>query len=205
MMSYYSHHPNFCVLCLIMMMIGSNWYHVVQAQAVIGNGKVILGVNLRGDLLIPYVGDVLGLPLTNPLCMNRITIRNHNGTFSGQERGRKNIEGWGASLSNNGGDACSVTKYVEQIVHNMQWISFQGLSGSSSATSVVGCTTNRMEIIHEFKPSTSPDLMQVNITIANKDSIDFNDVKYRQGMDWDIDPPHLMKQLLIWESKRHQH
>lgn len=169
---------------------------VVSSDSIIGNGKVILGVNSYGNLYAPYVGGILGLPRIDPIRnpSGGILLRNGDGAagkYSAIESGRL-LEGWGAGVKQGGTftSTCGSNKDFG-LGSGMTLFSESGVNGGSTALSVVTCGPDGrrgMYVSHDFTPSASPDLMQAKITLSNSSPNDYNEVHYRRSVDWDIDP-----------------
>lgn len=66
-------------------------------------------------------------------------------------------------------------------------------STASQFRSVVDVTdtalgTRGLRVTHDFHPSASPRLYQVDVTIANTGSAAVADLRYRRVLDWDVEP-----------------
>jgi hypothetical protein len=166
---------------------------IVSSSAVIGNGKVILGVTNYGGLNVPYVGNVLGLPTSDPRELGLIGLRNGDGSigsFAFVEDGNPH-EGWGAGAKI-GGSFTNVCGFTPHFIDGGSLINFTGVNGGSTAMSIVACGTPDLQVTHDFKPSlSSPYMMQVDVTISNNGAVDFDDVQYRRTTDFDVDPTPL--------------
>jgi hypothetical protein len=173
---------------------------VSSSGAVIGNGKVILGVTEYGSLNIPYVGNVLGLPANDPTQTQHIGLRNGDGLI-GQftfVEGRIPNEGWGAGvkIGSSFTNVCGFIGRTDIYRTSVSLTNFTGINGGSTATSIVDCGTPDLLVTHDFKPSLqSPDLMQVNVKISNIGANDFDDVQYRRVTDFDVDPTPIISIL----------
>jgi hypothetical protein len=166
----------------------------VRSDAIIGNGKVIIGVNNYGNLKANYVGNILGLPSTDPRNHGRIGLRNGDGSKIGQySAGASPIfDGWSAGYHDNDFfsyffNGCDIS--IGSGNYYMELNNFTGINGGSTARSTVLCGySGNMMVTHDYKPSISPYLMQVDVTIGNIGDTNFEDVHYRRNMDLDIDP-----------------
>lgn len=147
---------------------------------VIGNGSIFLGVNADASL-----NDTDGIGPSG---------RRGVGLFDGRTFWEATYDGctceaWGA------GDRYTATAVWANTVEN-------GLNASSDAgASVTGFNftpfsaisvvevdgTSAFRVVHNFVPSATPDLYQVNVSITNLGSSAMAPV-YRRAMDWDIEP-----------------
>ncbi|MCC7053430.1 MAG: PEP-CTERM sorting domain-containing protein [Gemmatimonadaceae bacterium] len=150
-------------------------------QAIISNGTVKLGINAQGHLNNAGVG----LRYITP-------AREYESTSDGCE-----CEGWGVGVRS-GGVVTSWGGANDAVggVTNLTNIGFT--SDASSATSTVRLTSGAtLQISHEYKPSSVPNLYEVNITITNTGAATIDDVVYRRVMDWDIQPTAFSENVRI--------
>ena len=145
-----------------------------NAQAIITNGTVTLGVDAAGQLNIPgprssggtgFVGlrdNATGWEATAPGCL---------------------CEGWGAAVQGVGRPV-----YANNALGS-SFFATSFASTATTATSVVGSADGGLSVTHAFSPSATPFLYQVDVTITNTSGADFAGATlYRRTMDWDIEP-----------------
>ncbi len=158
---------------------------VAQADAIITNGTVTLGVNSEGHLNVP------GGPPASGGGGTIVGLRS-NATGSDSTSPGCTCEGWGVALKslNVFGSANDAVGGVQ----NLKLISFT--SSASTATSVTEMTNatgiSLLRISHEYAPlATTPYLYQVKVTITNLTGGDLSagELLYRRVMDWDIPVP----------------
>lgn len=165
----------------------------LEAQAVIDNGTVRLGVNPHGQLNVvdPTFGGV-GL---------QSVASGNDATFAGCE-----CEGWGAGIFHPGGTYDQVWGGANDSFHggpvNLSLQSFA--SSANTATSVVRIlsgATEVLEVTHEYRPSAVPELYEVHVTIANLlgEAVGSGStgLRYRRVMDWDIEPTEFSEFVTI--------
>lgn len=153
-----------------------------QAQAIITNGTgVYLGVDRLGNLDIPDgTGGVVLTPVNSPGWV---------GLYYAPIDGDATAPGClceGFGIAANG-----VSGWVDNSFgispSNLSSVSFA--STAATATTVAALTSNPgFTVTHDFKPSASPDLMEVDVTLTNATGATLNDVRYDRTMDWDIPP-----------------
>ena len=159
---------------------------VAQADAIITNGTVTLGVNDQGNLNVPGGPPSAGDGTT-------IVGLRSNATGSDSTSPGCTCEGWGVALKslNRAGYANDAAGTA-----NLKLISFT--STASTATSVTEMTNggptgiSLLRITHEYAPlATTPYLYQVKVTITNLTGTDLaaGELLYRRVMDWDIPTP----------------
>jgi hypothetical protein len=159
--------------------------------AVIDNGTIMLGVNDEGHLNTPFGSGPpssgsgttsvglrfipTGAEATSPGCL---------------------CEGWGAAVASLGVSGYANVSSDGGAV-NLSLVSFT--STASTAVSVVtisGLTdigvVPVLKVTHDYHPSVSANLYQVDVTIENISGADLGlgatDLRYRRVMDWDIEP-----------------
>jgi len=153
-----------------------------DAQAIITNGVIRLGVQTQGHLNFAGVGlrfiDGSGFQ--------------YESTYGGCQ-----CEGWGVG-SRVGGIVTSWGGANEDVGGRTNLTNVAFTSTASTAISTVRLTTGAtLTITHEYKPSSVPNLFEVNVTISNTGSDAINDVVYRRVMDWDIDPTEFEENVRI--------
>ncbi|MEW6043311.1 MAG: thrombospondin type 3 repeat-containing protein [Thermoproteota archaeon] len=168
--------------------------------AIIGNGNVILGVDNEGQLNVPYRG-VAGLPASDPQFIGWVGLRegNSGSYFASTEPGCL-CEGWGVKVVDTGVTGYANNNYGPPV--NLTPISFSGVDGGTTATSVVevkdGLGTSVLRVTHDYKPSTeTPRLYEVTVTVENLSGVDMNSVLYRRVMDWDVGPTYFNEFVTI--------
>ena len=154
------------------------------AGAIITNGTITMGVNDQGHLNTPYAGDPLGI--------GWMGLR-YNPTGAASTEPGCQCEGWGVS---NGAVSGYANVSVDGVV-NLAVLSFT--STASTATSVVSAAGGIFRVTHDYKPSASPNLYQVNVEITNI-SGSAQPVLYRRVMDWDIYPTPFDEYVTIINS-----
>lgn len=155
-----------------------------QAQAIISNGTVQMGVRALGDLNVgggtPSAGSgttVVGL---------RSVATNSDSTSPGCT-----CEGWGVGLR-----GTSVSGYANSAVGtaNLSLVSFTSTASTARSTVNVldGARNTVLTVTHDYKPNAfTPLLYQVDVSITNKTgaALVAGDLIYRRVMDWDIPTP----------------
>lgn len=61
-------------------------------------------------------------------------------------------------------------------------------STGSAFISIVQHTGGRVRVVHDYHPSPSPNLYQVDVSIDNISALPIGDLRYRRVMDWDAEP-----------------
>lgn len=178
------------------------WTAEVQAQAVISNGSVSLGVNAEGNLNVFSSlgpGGRAGLFVgpwesTAPGCL---------------------CEGWGAGIAGGayGGAGISYNEASGDVVTGgasgalSSFLSDGSLvSAGTFATSTVVMSvggTQLLEITHDYQPSlATPHLYEVTVTITNVSGETVGDgahgIRYRRVMDWDVNPTPFSEYVTIY-------
>ncbi len=177
-------------------MAGSRWYigagvlaatmlaGDAGAQAVITNGTIRMGINEEGHLnygSVPqstrFTTDVVGLRYITPAGLE------FESTADGCE-----CEGWGVGARSGG----TVTSWggANDYFGGASNLSVQSFAATgSTATSKVRLTSGAtLEITHAYRPSSTPNLYEVDVTITNYGASGIDDVVYRRVMDWDVTP-----------------
>ena len=166
-----------------------------EAQAVITNGTIRMGINREGHLNFGSVPQITG---TNVVGLRLVTAAgDYESTADGCE-----CEGWGVgvrtggSVGSNWGGANDATGGVTRL----SVVSFN--STASTATSVVNVTGLSsgygIQVTHDYRPSaTTPNLYEVRVTIRNTGTVAIPDLVYRRVMDWDISPTQFNENVRI--------
>ncbi len=173
------------------------------ADAIIDNGSLVqLGINTTGNLDVP--GGTLSMPSdsttfvglryipTNgeslaPACLCEgwgvANADSATGTFSGYaneiQGGSFDLVVESATVSTGAGEAklkdeSAGTRYSSVV--------------TAPAPPVEGPPAPRVRVTHNFRPSSSPNLYQIDVTIQNIGGGSIGDLRYRRVMDWDIAP-----------------
>ena len=151
-----------------------------QADAIIDNGTVQLGVHDLGHLNVPGGSPSSGGTTAVGL---RYIPTNAEATAPGCL-----CEGWGAADATSG-----VTGFANEssgTSANLSVVSFT--SDASSAVSVVdildGSANPVLRVTQDYHPSAAtPNLYEVTVNIENVSSSPV-DARYRRVMDWDVEP-----------------
>lgn len=135
----------------------------------VGNGVVSLGVNRLGNLVAARDSATIGL---------RFEATGGDALSPGCA-----CEGWGVADAMSG-----LTAYANESAGtstNLRSVSFSGTP--TSATSIVQ-VTDALEVTHTYRPSSSPNLYEVAVTIRNIGATAHGAPRYRRVMDWDVPP-----------------
>jgi type IV pilus assembly protein PilY1 len=154
-----------------------------DAQAIIDNGVVQLGVRALGDLNVP------GGPSSGPSGTTIVGLRSLATTSDSTSPGCT-CEGWGVGIASLG-----ISGYANSAVGtaNLSLVSFT--STASTATSVVDVVVagqSYLRVTHAYAPNAfTSALYQVTVSIENISGQDLaaGDLFYRRVMDWDIPFP----------------
>jgi hypothetical protein len=154
----------------------------LQAQAIISNGTVQLGVDTRGQLNIPGPGSAAGTSYVGL----RYVPTNMGSTEAGCL-----CEGWGAGIAG-GGFSSGVHGYSNNAAGNFNVTPVSFASTASTATSIV-TIGGVLEVTHLFQPSAkTANLYEVVVTMRNLTDQQLgsgaNGLRYTRTMDWDIEP-----------------
>jgi type IV pilus assembly protein PilY1 len=179
-----------------------------HAAAIISNGTVALGVKDTGGLNVRHVAGADGV-LTNvfgPSFNNSGgSVSSVNGTgvrglFVNGPEGYESTfpgctcEGWGAAVASLG-----ITGFDGNGFSNLNSVvSVFGTDGGGNGIATTMATINdgagaaALKVTHDFKPSASQFLYQVDVTIENVSGRDLGsgdtDLRYTRLMDWDTEP-----------------
>lgn len=174
------------------------------ADAYITNGLITLGVNDHGHLNV--AGGQVGIgtdPGASVQGTGTVGLRFNTGgrSYASTEPGCL-CEGWGAGIVSTGDSGGANEDYGG--AHFLELVSFT--STASTATSVVRVMDGLgagagavLEVTHAYKPSTSANLFQVDVSIKNVSGFDLglNDLVYRRVMDWDVEPTRFSEYVTI--------
>lgn len=165
---------------------------IAAAQEVIDNGTVQLGINPRGNLVTGGIGLTF-LPTSGetlaPGCA---------------------CEGWGiADLASGAFGMAGQTFGFENIGPGTIIASGTGTdaaSGGDSAISTVTVTDGAfvVDVEHDFSPSASDNLYQVDVTLLNAGAAEIGQLVYRRAMDWDVPPTEFSEFVTLqgWPAAR---
>jgi type IV pilus assembly protein PilY1 len=159
---------------------------VANAGAIITNGTVTLGVNTTGEL------NVGGGTLSSQGTTTNVGLR-YNATNAESTADGCLCEGWGVGLKSAG-----LAGYANRSVGSggLSLVSFT--STANTAVSVVQVGTSLL-VTHNYHPSASGNLYQVDVSIKNISGAAFaaGDLVYRRVMDWDIEPTAFSEYVTI--------
>ncbi len=150
-----------------------------SAQVIIDNGTVQLGINPAGNLV--DTSNQIGLTFLNT------TASSGEALAPGCE-----CEGWGIADLDTGEFAkAGETFGFSNIAASNVTATGTGtdpLSFGNAATSVTDVADGALslQITHDFKPSASDNLYEVDVMIENTAAGAVGDLVYRRAMDWDI-------------------
>ena len=159
-----------------------------EAQAIISNGTVALGVNELGNLNVP---DGTGGVTLSPT--NSSSIGLYSFAIDGDATSPGCLcEGFGISANGIAGYADIASGGVV----NLSSVSFA--STADTATAVAELTSLAgFQVSQFYHPSASPDLFVVDVTLTNDTGADVTDVRYNRTMDWDIPPTTFSENVTI--------
>lgn len=157
-----------------------------NAGAIITNGVVTLGVNSSGDLNV--TGGTPSMTGTTTSVGLRYNANNAEATADGCL-----CEGWGVGLVSSG-----VAGYANESRGSGGFSLVSFTSTASTAVSVVQVGSS-MIVTHNYHPSASGNLYQVDVSVKNISGTAFaaGDLVYRRVMDWDIEPTHFREVVTI--------
>jgi len=153
-----------------------------QAQAIIDNGTIQLGVDSLGQL------NIVGYPSTGGTGF--VGLRDLRTGYEATAPGCL-CEGWGVADITNG-----ISGYANNSsgTGGLTFVSFTVSGAGANANSVgntvttVSSLANGLEVTHVYKASTDANLYQVDVTIKNTGATDTGAIVYRRTMDWDVEP-----------------
>jgi type IV pilus assembly protein PilY1 len=155
-----------------------------QAQAIIDQGTIQLGVDTLGQLNI-YKGAYPSAGGTTP-----VGLRDLRTGYESTSPGCL-CEGWGVADTTNGYSGYANNSSGTAGLTFVSFVAFG--SGQANANSVATSvrtksTVGNLLITHAFTASASTDLYQALVTIKNTGTTATGDLVYRRTMDWDIEP-----------------
>ncbi|HEV2057648.1 MAG TPA: Ig-like domain repeat protein, partial [Methylomirabilota bacterium] len=163
--------------------------------AIIDNGTVQMGINPAGDLNVPG-----GTPSGPSSVTTTVGLRYIPTNADALSPGCL-CEGWGvanadAATVTFGGAANESTNPFAPglvVVDALTGVTVttgktRAESVGSAYKSVVTAGPGRVRVTHNYHPSASPNLYQIDITIENIGSTSIGDLRYRRVLDWDIEP-----------------
>ena len=173
-----------------------------QAQVIIDNGTIQLGVNPRGNLItggigltfLPTDGEALapgcdceGWGVGDFVAGSTSSNRLSPAGWAGQSFGfSSTIDAGTVTASGMGTDAASV-------------------GDSAVAVAVVTEGAFNVQVTHTYRPSASPNLYEVDVLIENLSTTDaVGNLVYRRAMDWDIPPTEFDEYVTLqgWPATR---
>lgn len=147
----------------------------VQADAILSDGNVVIGVNDTGQLNVS--GGVSSVSGEYDVGVRYVdeSGNQYEVTSHGCE-----CEGWGVA-------ADGISGYANDAAGSAGLTLDSFVSDATTATSIVH--TSNLSVTHDFALSADTDnLYQVTVTITNTTDSTVSDVEYRRTMDWDADP-----------------
>jgi len=155
------------------------------SSAIISNGTVELGVWDAGNLNVPDATSDTDVGL-------RFVATGNESTAPGCL-----CEGWGVADATSGrsGSANAAEGYDDIDVESFTF----DADSAVSVVRVADTTGDLFRVTHDYQPSTSPNLYEVDVTIENI-SGGAVDLRYRRYMDWDIEPTAFDEHVTIGGS-----
>jgi uncharacterized repeat protein (TIGR01451 family) len=158
-----------------------------DAEALIDNGTIGLGVGDRGHLIVP------GVPPPMPGMATAFGLRYlpTDGEGLGTDALANQYEGWGAADVTSGITGFTSTSHPGYN-GGVQPISFTSTATSAIAVvDVVGASLSdppTLRVTHDFHPSPdTPNLYEVDVTIKNVSAQTVNP-RYRRALNWSVSP-----------------
>jgi type IV pilus assembly protein PilY1 len=148
-----------------------------QADAIITNGTIQMGVNDEGHLNVPYFPDPLGI--------GSMGLRYVPTGAASTEPGCL-CEGWGVGIRSTG-----MSGYANESSGTAGLTVVSFTSTGATAVSVVNATATGLQVTHNYHPAlATPNLYEVTVSITNNTghALAAGDIVYRRVMDWDIYP-----------------
>jgi hypothetical protein len=155
-----------------------------NAQAIINNGTVRLGINQTGELNFDDGAAHPGA-FTNVVGLRSVGT-GHEATADGCT-----CEGWGAAVQGTGTTVYRNTSVGSSGVGSSMMVTDYAGAGTEGtyAVSTVTSSNSALLVSHNYHASISSFLYQVDVTITNNTAEDFGGATlYRRTMDWDIEP-----------------
>jgi len=171
----------------------NNLLEISAVGYIIDNGTFVqMGINDLGNLNVP--GGTLSMPSSSTTDVGlRYIPTNGEATAPGCL-----CEGWGVANADMATGSFSAYANVSVGTANLVVQAGTGVTNptgkllpesvGSAFKSIVRDTGNRVEVIHDYKPSISNKLYRVDVTITNIGMTPIGDLRYRRVMDWDIAP-----------------
>ncbi|MES2264269.1 MAG: PEP-CTERM sorting domain-containing protein [Pseudomonadota bacterium] len=162
-----------------------------QADAIISNGTVQIGVRDLGDLNVP--GGALSGPSGTDIVGLRDVATGSDSTSPGCT-----CEGWGAGIKDFTVPGNNVSGFANSAVGNgnVSLVNFSFDSTNTSAVSIVnvlGATGGAiLQVKHDYHPiAVTPYLYAVDVSITNLSGTNLapGQLVYRRVMDWDVPFP----------------
>jgi hypothetical protein len=156
--------------------------------AVIDNGTVQLGVNPEGHLNVP--GGTPSFQSGTTFVGLRFIPTNGEATGPGCL-----CEGWGVAAADATGSFSGYANVAVDggaiglaVVSAVTTGTGTKSESTGSAFKSVVTINGKLKVTHDFHPSSSANLYQVDVTIENIGDTTISDLRYRRVMDWDIPP-----------------
>lgn len=172
---------------------GATGFDNANAGAIITNGVVTLGVDDQGQLNIPGGTPSLGGPPlgSTTIVGLRFNANNAEGTAQGCL-----CEGWGVGIAAGSGSPFSgfANNFIDTPPVNLLLSSFSSTASTAISKVTINGVTGipSLQVTHNFHPSASLNLYQVDVTIKNISGsvlgTGVTDLRYRRVMDWDVEP-----------------
>jgi hypothetical protein len=167
-----------------------------QAQAIITNGTIALGLNPLGEMNVPDGLAADGVTNVLPNNSGSVGLSFLTDYGSGVEWGDATspgclCEGWGVSVTHpvTGDHTGWANQNFTATGVNLTLDSAGHSAGGTEFTSEVHLTDlPGLSVTHHYAPTTTPFLYEALITITNSTGSDLSDLRYRRVMDWDVPP-----------------
>jgi hypothetical protein len=149
----------------------------MATTAIIGNGTVQLGINQDASLNVP--GGTLSTGSSGTTYVGlRYVPTGGEATAPGCL-----CEGWGVADATTG-----IKGWANQNFGGSFNLAIESFTSTGSTAKSVTRVGSSLRVTHDFKPSSTPNLYEVLVTIRNISADTFNDIRYTRAMDWDISP-----------------
>jgi len=148
----------------------------VYGQAIISNGTIGMGVDINGQLNIPGPASAQGTTYYGL----RFLPTNNEATAPGCI-----CEGWGAADAGLAVTGWADNAAAPSVGVGLTPISFASTASTATTVSEVGSI---LRVTHEFKPSATPNLYEVTVSLENISGGNLSDIRYTRAMDWDVEP-----------------
>ena len=153
----------------------------IQAQAVIDNGTVAVGINPAGNLITADAG-LLFIPTGG------------DGLIGGCA-----CEGWGVGDLTTGSFGMAGEDFgfygIASSGMTVSGTGTLGISTGSAAVSETNVVDNELDlaVTHSFSPSSTDLLYRIDVGILNQGAGATDNLVYRRAMDWDIPPTEFLE------------